>query len=188
MELKLLCIGDVVGSPGRRVLQEGLPVLVERYGVESVIVNAENAAAGSGLTQDLYQKIVRCGVHLITMGDHIYRRKEIIPTLETADNIVRPANLPAAAPGREAAVYQTASGQSVAVVSVLGRMFMKTPVNCPMAAVDRVLASLLISVGWVSRRWAVRGENRRESVPPRRAGVPRFTTSLFELTGGIPVT
>ncbi len=142
MELKLLCVGDVVGGPGRRVLQEGLPILVQQHGIECVIVNAENAAAGSGLTNDLYQKIVRAGAHLITMGDHVYRRKEIIQTLETAENIVRPANLPAAAPGREAAIYQTASGQSVVVVSVLGRMFMKTPVNCPMAAVDRVLASL----------------------------------------------
>ena len=142
MELNLLCIGDVVGGPGRRVLQEGLPILVEQHGVDCVIVNAENAAAGSGLTNDLYQKIVRAGAHLITMGDHIFRRKEIIQTLEREENIVKPANLPAAAPGREVAIYQTASGASVAVVSVLGRMFMKTPVNCPMAAVDRVLASL----------------------------------------------
>ena len=142
MELRLLCVGDVVGSPGRRMLQEGIPILVQTHGIECVIVNAENAAAGSGLTGDLYQKIVRAGANLITMGDHIYRRKEIIQTLETADNIVRPANLPTAAPGREAAIFQTASGHSVAVVSVLGRMFMKTPANCPMAAVDRVLASL----------------------------------------------
>ncbi len=146
MNINLLCIGDVVGGPGRRVLKEGIPVLVERHDVDCVIVNAENAAAGSGLTADLYDKIVKAGAHLITMGDHIYRRKEIIPVLERADNIVRPANLPSVAPGREVAVYQTASGQSVAVVSVLGRMFMKTPVNCPMAAVDRVLASLSKSV------------------------------------------
>ncbi len=146
MTVNILCVGDVVGGPGRRVLQEGLPVLVERHGVDCVIVNAENAAAGSGLTNDLYQKIVRAGAHLITLGDHVYRRKEIIATLETANNLVRPANLPSAAPGREVAIYQTASGQSVAVVSVLGRMFMKLPVNCPMAAVDRVLALLPGSV------------------------------------------
>ncbi len=142
MELKILCIGDIVGAPGRRVLQEALPVLVPKHGIECVIVNAENAAAGSGLTDQLYEKIVKCGAHLITMGDHIYRRKEIYPVLAKETNIVKPANLPSAAPGREFAIYQTPSGHQVAVLSVLGRLFMKIMVDDPFAAVNRVLASL----------------------------------------------
>lgn len=146
MELKILCIGDVVGAPGRKVLQEALPILVPKHGIECVIVNAENAAAGSGLTDQLYQKIVKCGVHLITLGDHIYRRKEIYPVLAKETNIVKPANLPAAAPGREFAIYQTPKGDQIAVISVLGRLFMKIMVDDPFAAVNRVLALLPRSV------------------------------------------
>jgi len=142
MELKLLCVGDVVGGPGRRALREALPLLVPRHCIDCVIVNAENTAAGSGLSVALYHKLLHYGVDLITLGDHTYRRREIIPVLETADNIVRPANLPQAAPGKEFAVRQTRSGHRVAIISVMGRMFMKAPTNCPFAAVDRVLANL----------------------------------------------
>ena len=100
MQLKLLCIGDVVGAPGRRVLRQAVPAIVGEKGIDCVIVNAENVAGGSGLTTQLYQKIIGYGVNLITLGDHIYRRREIIGVLEKSDNIVRPANLPAAAPGK----------------------------------------------------------------------------------------
>jgi metallophosphoesterase (TIGR00282 family) len=142
MHVNLLCIGDVVGSPGRRILREELPKIVPERGIDCVIVNAENAAGGSGLTAALYEKIVHYGTDLITLGDHIYRRRDIIPVLERSEKIVRPANLPAGAPGREYAVCHTASGHRVAIISLLGRLFMKPPVNCPFAAVDRVLASI----------------------------------------------
>ena len=142
MQLKIICIGDVVGAPGRHALRIALPELVEQYSIDCVIVNAENIASGSGITTTLYDKLMHYGVHLITLGDHIYRRKEIIPILEKADNIIKPANLPPTAPGKEYAVFQTASGHRIAVISVLGRMFMKSPATCPFAAVDRVLATL----------------------------------------------
>lgn len=142
MQLKLLCIGDVIGSPGRHILRQVLPCIVEQHNIECVIVNAENVAGGSGITAPLYEKLMNYGVHLITLGDHIYRRKEIIPLLEKAENIVKPANYPAAAPGKEFAIYQTASGRRVVVISLMGRMFMKVPVNSPFEAADRVLAAL----------------------------------------------
>jgi len=142
MELRLLCVGDVVGAPGRQALREGLARLIPERNIDCVIVNAENAAAGSGLTPDLCDKVLRYGTDLITLGDHIYRRREIIPVLERSDRIVKPANLPLTAPGKEFAVFQTKSGHRVAVISLLGRMFMKQMVNCPFAAVDRVLAQV----------------------------------------------
>ena len=142
MELRILCVGDVVGSPGRRVLAEALGEIVPEREIDCVITNAENVAAGSGLTTSLYEKLLHCGVHLVTMGDHIYRRREIIPLLETAENIVRPANFPPGAPGREFAVCEVKAGCRVAVVSLLGRLYMKTPVDCPFRAIDRVLASI----------------------------------------------
>lgn len=107
-----------------------------------MIVNAENAAAGSGLTPSLYEKIIRSGVDLVTMGDHIYRRKDIIPLMETSERIVKPANFPSAAPGREFAVAHTTDGVKIAVISIMGRLFMRTPANCPFAAADRVLDAI----------------------------------------------
>jgi hypothetical protein len=142
MEVNLLCVGDVVGGPGRRVLREGLASLIPEKKLDCVIVNAENASAGSGLTPQLFDKIIRSGANLITLGDHAYRRRDIIPTLEQADGIVRPANLPASAPGKQFATFTTRSGHRVAVVSLLGRLFVKSSANCPYAAIDRVLATI----------------------------------------------
>lgn len=142
MQLKLLCVGDLVGTPGRRALRQGIEALVPKHKIDCVIVNAENAAGGSGLTPAIYEKILQYGTHLVTLGDHIYRRREIIPVLETHDQIVRPANLPVSAPGKMFAVHETATNHKIAVVSLLGRIFMKTPVDCPYAAIDKVLSSI----------------------------------------------
>ncbi|UCE61383.1 MAG: TIGR00282 family metallophosphoesterase [Phycisphaerales bacterium] len=142
MQLRLLCAGDLVGLPGRRVLRSALGALIKSREIDCVIVNAENAAGGSGLTTSLHQKMIADGVNLVTLGDHVYRRKECISVLEREDNIVRPANLPSQAPGKEFAIYETNSGHRVAVISLLGRLFMRLPVNCPFAAADRVLAAI----------------------------------------------
>jgi metallophosphoesterase (TIGR00282 family) len=142
VDITLLCIGDVVGKPGRSVVSQAIPKLVKERGVDCVIANVENAAAGSGLTAALYQKFLRYGVHLMTLGDHIYRKQEILPVLEQSAQIVRPANYPEEAVGKEFAVFETKAGPKVAVISVMGRLFMQPPVNCPFHAVDRVLGRL----------------------------------------------
>lgn len=142
MRLKVLCVGDVVGSPGRRAVADLLPGIVESNQVACSIVNAENVASGSGITPALYEKLLKSGVNLITLGDHIYRRREFMSVLETSERVVRPANLPQGAPGREFAVYETSAGPKVAVISLLGRLFMKTPVDCPFRAADRVLGKI----------------------------------------------
>ena len=138
MKLNILCIGDLVGRPGRRIIADCLKPLIEDKDIDCVICNAENAAGGTGLTQQIYRKLLRYGVNLITLGDHTYRKRDIIQTLETADNIVRPANLSEHAAGNGFAVYQTRKGPVVAVISLLGRMFMK-PANCPFSAIDKIL-------------------------------------------------
>jgi len=142
MRINLLCIGDVVGRPGRFVVSQALPRLVQEHDLHCVICNAENVAGGSGLTPQLYDKLLRYGVHVITMGDHVYRRGEIIPILETSNHIVRPANLPSAAAGKTVTVYETALGPKVAVISLLGRLFMKTHADCPFSTVSRLLRQL----------------------------------------------
>jgi len=142
METKLLCVGDVVGTPGRNVLREALETLVPAHGIDCVIVNAENAASGSGLTASLYKKVIASGANLLTLGDHVYRRRDIIPVLEAEENICRPANLPVAAPGKSVALYETSSGVRVAVLTVLGRLFMKPQTDCPFTAVERALSKI----------------------------------------------
>lgn len=139
--MRILLIGDVVGKPGRNVVRRALPELITRERLDLVVANGENAAAGSGMTPDIYRELTAAGVDCITLGDHIYRRREIISVLESKANIVKPANFPAAAPGREVAVVPARNGTPVAVLSLLGRVFMR-PVDCPWAAADRVLDQL----------------------------------------------
>lgn len=138
MKLNVLCIGDIVGRPGRHILSQKLCDMVKDRGIDCVIANAENAAGGSGLTPQIYDKLLKYGVNLITLGDHTYRKKDIIPTLETVDNIARPANLSVCAAGKDFAVYQTNKGVSVGVVSLIGRTFMK-PADCAYAKIDDML-------------------------------------------------
>jgi hypothetical protein len=141
MKINILCIGDIVGRPGRRIVADKLKSMVREMDVDCVIANAENAAGGSGLTPQIYTKMLRYGVNLITLGDHTYRKREIIKTLETKDNIVRPANLSERAAGRGTAIYKTAKGPTVGVVALIGRLFMKSS-DCPYNAIDRILPQL----------------------------------------------
>ena len=141
MPLRLLFIGDVVGKPGRAMLTKIVPALVGRWGLDLVVANAENSAAGSGLTPKDYHEIVAAGVDVLTMGDHVYRKKEILPLLADHDNICRPANFPPEAPGREFALATARDGSPVAVFCLLGRLFMKG-VDCPFRAADRVLEQI----------------------------------------------
>jgi 2',3'-cyclic-nucleotide 2'-phosphodiesterase len=138
--LRILCLGDIVGRPGRQVVHQKLPALVRERKADLVIANAENIAGGSGITTNLFHKIRSYGVDVVTLGDHVYKKSDILPTLQTSERIVRPANLSAGAAGRGSTVVTTNSGVSVGVFSVLGRIFMnQLPSNDPFAAADLVL-------------------------------------------------
>lgn len=139
--MRLLLIGDIVGKPGRQIVVRTLGSLRQRHRLDLVVANAENAAGGSGLTPPIFHELIAAGVDCITLGDHAYRRREILPLLATEPRIVRPANFPTQAPGREWAVLELAPGLRAAVFVLLGRVFMP-PVDCPFAAADRVLAAL----------------------------------------------
>jgi metallophosphoesterase (TIGR00282 family) len=134
-------IGDIVGSPGRRVVAGKLREFKRSVGVDLAIANAENADSGSGLSPANYRELVAAGVDAFTMGDHIYRRKEIYSVLEAQANIVKPANFPAEAPGRTWTIVSGTGGDAAAVFSLLGRTFMR-PVDCPFQAADRVLREI----------------------------------------------
>jgi metallophosphoesterase (TIGR00282 family) len=141
MRLNILCIGDIVGRPGRRILADKLKALINEHSIDCVIANAENAAGGSGLTPQIYDKLIRYGVNLITLGDHTFRKRDIIETLERSENIARPANFSEFAAGRGYAIYKTSKGPTVAAAALIGRLFMK-PANCPYAEIDKLLPKL----------------------------------------------
>jgi metallophosphoesterase (TIGR00282 family) len=139
--VRILLIGDIVGKPGRQIIVRALPGLIAREGLDFVVGNGENAAGGSGITPSIYHELIGAGVDVITLGDHIYRRSEIESILRNKPNIVKPANFPPEAPGHDVAVVTARNGVRVAVLSLLGRVFMR-PVDCPFKAADRVIAAL----------------------------------------------
>jgi len=139
--VRLLLIGDIVGKPGRQIVLRAMPGLRLEERLDFVIANAENAAGGSGLTPAIYQELILAGVDCITLGDHAFRRREIFPILDSESRIVRPANYPERAPGKEFTVVRARNGTRVAVFTLLGRVFM-SPVDCPFQASDRVLSRI----------------------------------------------
>ncbi len=142
MSINILCIGDVVGKPGRSVLADHLGNLIVEHNIELVVCNAENAAGGSGLTPQIFGKLRNYGVDVMTMGDHVYRKNDILSTLRTSDRIVRPANLSPRAVGKTWTVVPTKSGGArVGVACFLGQMYMGAN-DSPWDAADRVLAEM----------------------------------------------
>jgi len=139
--MRILFLGDIVGPPGLTFLKQALPVLVAVEAIDLVIANAENASAGSGITPGAYRQIRQAGVDLVTLGDHIYKKQDIIATLQKEERICKPANFPADAPGRNYAVAAARDGTAVATFSLIGRTFMR-PVDCPFKAADRVVQEL----------------------------------------------
>lgn len=139
--MRILFLGDIVGQPGVAIVKKAVPLLRERERLDVVIANAENAAGGSGLTPSLYRQLRAAGVDAITLGDHIYKKFEISEVLEApSEPVCKPANYPPTAPGRDHILF-TVAGTRIAVISLLGRTFLR-PVDCPFAAVDRVLAAI----------------------------------------------
>ncbi len=139
--MRILFLGDVVGKPGYTAVLQQAKILRKDLQLDMLIVNAENAADGMGLTVRQFQRLIDSGVDAITMGDHLLRQKEIKSALESSDRIVKPANFPPETPGRSWTVVETISGESLAVVSLMGRVFMR-PVDCPFIAIDRVLGEI----------------------------------------------
>ncbi len=138
--MKILMIGDVVGNPGRRILRRELKRIRGELGLAAVVVNAENAAAGSGLTAALAQELFDVGVDAITLGDHTWGQKEFAGQIGSLERVVRPANYPQECPGRGWCMVTTPTAR-FAVVNMLGRVFMQ-PIDCPFKAIDRILAEI----------------------------------------------
>ena len=134
--MTILFIGDIVGRPGRDLVQKGLRALLEHYDVDVTIANAENAAAGFGLTRDIGETLLDWGVDVMTSGNHIWDKKEVLEYIAVEPRLLRPANYPAGVPGRGSCVAQTRDGRSVGVINVMGRVFM-APLDDPFAVALR---------------------------------------------------
>jgi len=137
--MNILIIGDVVGKPGRQVLEHLLPQLKEEFALNCVIVNAENAAGGSGVTPRIAQQFFRMGCDVLTLGDHAWDRAELVEYFSMQPMLIRPENFPPGAPGRGWCVWTSSSGIRVAVVNLLGRVFVKYYADCPFRRMDAIL-------------------------------------------------
>ncbi len=140
--MRILFIGDIVGRPGRLALRERLGRLIDTHCIDLVIANGENAAAGFGLTVDVADELFSLGIDVMTTGNHIWDKKDILELLDSEDRLLRPDNYPGDAPGSGAGIYRTAGGIAVGVINLEGRVFMKN-LDCPFQAADRLIEQML---------------------------------------------
>jgi len=141
MPVNILFIGDIVGKPGRQAVSRELHRIVDRYNVDVVIANGENASGGFGITAESAKELFACGIHLFTSGNHIWDKKEALEYLKKEERIIRPANYPDGTPGKGSAVVTTPGGIKVGVINLEGRVFMNS-LECPFRTADREIAAL----------------------------------------------
>jgi hypothetical protein len=139
--MKILFLGDVVGKPGRRAVTTVLPRLIDREQLDLVIANCENVAGGIGVDAKSARQLLDAGVHVLTSGNHIWRDKTIVEFLAHEARMLRPANFPPMVPGRGWTICETADGTAVAVVNLIGRVFMDS-VDCPFRIAESLLPEL----------------------------------------------
>lgn len=140
--MNILCIGDIVGKPGRLALEGTLAGLKKEFRIDFVAANAENAAGGAGLTSKIAKELFKAGCDVLTLGDHVWDQKELEAYLDQTDAVIRPANFPDGTPGKGWCVQKTASGQKVGVVNLLGRVFMRYHLECPFRTLERIVEQI----------------------------------------------
>ena len=139
--MRILFIGDVFGRPGRDLVRLGLPVLAARHEADAVVANVENAASGAGITRETGEALLKCGIDVMTTGNHVWDRREALAYIGAEPRLLRPLNMSSAAPGRGAYVARLADGRPIGVLNVMGRVFMPpvdNPFDAAAAAVDRL--------------------------------------------------
>ena len=140
--MNILCIGDIVGKPGREALENCLQKVVSEYQIDFTIVNSENSAGGSGLTSRIAKKFLKFGCDVLTLGDHVWDQKELEEYLNESEQVIRPANFPEGAPGRGWCIRESKSGIKVGVINLLGRTFMRHQVECPFRMLESIAAEI----------------------------------------------
>ncbi|TSA55698.1 TIGR00282 family metallophosphoesterase [bacterium] len=128
--MNVLLIGDITGAPGRNILKEQLKNIQKQESIGFTIANAENAAGGSGVTENIANELFSYGIDVLTSGDHIWKKKETAEYIAREYRLLRPANYPDIAPGFGCYVFKTRTGESIGVINLIGRVFMQA-VDCP---------------------------------------------------------
>lgn len=136
--MRLLFLGDIVGRSGRNAVYQRLPELRDRWSLDFVVVNGENAASGFGVTESIFNELRDAGADVVTTGNHVWDQREALVFIARHERLLRPLNLPPGAPGRGAGLFEARNGAQVLVVNVIGRVFMGT-YDCPFQAVERQL-------------------------------------------------
>ena len=145
--MNLLFLGDVVGRSGRDAVMKHLPGLRERYKLDFIVINGDNAAAGFGITPAQCREFFAAGVDVITSGDHVWDQKELKPYLAQEKRLLRPLNFPPGTVGEGSGMFKTRSGKQVMVVHLLGQVFHKEHADCPFRLMDSLLASHKLGSG-----------------------------------------
>lgn len=144
--MRFLFLGDVVGRSGRAVVVDMLPTLRERYRLDFVVVNGENAAGGFGITEDILQDFLDAGADVVTGGNHSWDQRDALVFIERHDRLLRPLNFPKGTPGRGAGLFKARNGADVLVVNAMGRIFMD-PLECPFRAAEQEIAACPLGTG-----------------------------------------
>jgi hypothetical protein len=144
--MRILFLGDVVGRPGRVAVMEQLPTLRERYALDFVVVNGENAAGGFGITEPILNELLDAGADVVTTGNHVFDQREALVFIERHDRLLRPLNFPPGTPGKGAGLFKAKSGAEVLVINAQGRVFM-ADLDDPFRAVERELEACGLKSG-----------------------------------------
>lgn len=139
--MRILLIGDIVGRPGRLAIKETLSGIKAELKIDFVVANGENAAGGIGITREIALELLNYGVNVLTMGNHVWDKKEVFSFIEKEPRIVRPANYPPGLPGTGARVFLTAGGDKVGVINLSGRVFLAN-LDCPFRTADRLVEEI----------------------------------------------
>jgi len=139
--VKILFVGDVVGRPGRRAVSALLPGLAQEHGIDFVLANGENAAGGMGITVGVARELLEAGVHVVTLGNHVWKHKEGAQVVENETRLIRPANFPPGVPGRGEGIFSSGEGTRIAVLNLCGRTFMEA-LDCPFRVANEAVARL----------------------------------------------
>jgi hypothetical protein len=138
--MKILFIGDIVGRPGRAIVRGLLPKLKEEFSPDVIIANGENAAAGVGITKKVYDELMGMGIDVITMGNHMWDRREFMSDVSSCPNLVRPANYPEGVPGKGHEIFSS-KDTKYGVANLVGRVFMPC-IDCPFHAANAIVQKI----------------------------------------------
>ncbi len=144
--MRFLFLGDIVGRSGRTAVQEHLPRLIKRFGLDFVVINGENAAGGFGISEKIVDELIDAGADAVTLGNHAFDQKETLVFIERQDRLIRPINFPKGTPGRGAGLYRAKNGADVLVINAMGRVFM-ADLDWPFRAIDSELTACKLKHG-----------------------------------------